>query len=130
VSAVVDLWKHQKATNLAGADETNPRLGRVSEILQNEMRNRVQRENEQFVDRGVGSALDAVSENETLAMCQSWWDEYNEKGLKFRADMLVASAFVARGELQRCLQFSGNRNRFFQRRRSKWNKRFTSLLQV
>lgn len=49
---------------------------------------------------------DSVQRDEFILTTQHFWNKHNASGLKYRADILLARAFISRGQIQRRLQFA------------------------
>lgn len=101
VSAIVDLWKQQKAQRIN--TEPSPNSDSVKAFLQIIRESTAARLRTNFTDTGVGSLLDGYSTLEqlsTIISCAFNEAQYNNcKGLRNAAAFALSHALLLRGEI-------------------------------
>lgn len=105
ISALVDLWKRQKASNVNSFD--SPRDGPASLLIKAAKLGNTVRKRATYVDKGIGSLLDGYTTTDEFRSILDWfWMENTPAGLRNRAGFTVGHHGLMRGENIRGLELS------------------------
>ena len=105
MSALVDLWKRQKASKVNSHD--SPRAGPAKMLIQSTKLGNADRRKRTYVDKGIGSLLDGyTTTDEFRSILNYFWIENSPAGLRNRAGFTVGHHGLMRGGNIRGLELS------------------------
>ncbi|KAH9150111.1 hypothetical protein AeRB84_006993 [Aphanomyces euteiches] len=104
VNSLMDLWRMQY--ELQQNNRVPIRPSSAKELLKQKKLASVRNEDEQYIDRGIGTMVDRVDEVSLQSIADAFFHENTEQGLKHRDDNLLSIALCSRGDNMRSLKLS------------------------
>ena len=114
VSAIIDLWSHQKALGLNPHD--HPRGKSVKAVLSARAQREHVRRRKEFLDRAAGTLQDGYDETKMKEVVRYCWTGYKElknltpqsmeSFLRTAVDFLLSHSMLLRGEARRSAEFA------------------------